>query len=132
MMKKLLFSKSLAHDQYSYKVAMPQKFIRLESCIPVRIICDTSQSIVPSQERCQQSEETASLHDVQVGRALGGALQVGDAEEEEGHIKGEEEREEGDGRAEGAEDEEGCEDKPALVKGKEGFSYGFKGKGRLW
>ena len=41
-------------------------------------------------------------------------MEVADAEEHKCHVEGEEEGEEGDGRAQGAEHEQGREDEPAL------------------
>lgn len=66
-------------------------------CIPVRIIRNARQRVVPSRKGCQQSEKAPSL-DHRGIRVVGGvALQVANAEEEEGQIEGEEQKEERDG-----------------------------------
>lgn len=70
---------------------------RKQWCIPVRIIRDTRQRVVPGRKGCQQSEKAPSL-DHRGIRVVGGvALQVANAEEEEGQIEGEEQEEERDG-----------------------------------
>ena len=63
----------------------------------VAIIGDTSEGIVPGSESSQETEETTGLLDVGVGVAVRTALQVGNTEQEEGQVQGEEEHEEGDG-----------------------------------
>lgn len=79
----------------------------------VGAVQDTGQSVVPSSEGSQQTEETTSLLDLGVGGAVH-ALEVGDTQQQEGQVQEEEEQEEGHGRAQGAEDHEGGEDEPAL------------------
>lgn len=81
----------------------------------VAVVGDTSQSIVPGGESGQETEKTTRLLDLGVDATVHG-LQIGDTEEEEGQVQEEEEREEGDGRLEGAEDQEKGEDEPALEK----------------
>lgn len=71
--------------------------------IPIRVIRNPSQRIVPSRKRRQQAKETSSLDNRRVGHAGGIAMQVADAEEQEGEVKGEEKEEEGDGGAESGE-----------------------------
>jgi hypothetical protein len=90
-----------------------------EGVVPVGTIsllglCDTTaQSNVPSQECCKNTKGTSSLDEAGVWctRAI---LQVTDAEHEEGHVKGEEEQEEGDGRPQCADQQDCGEDEPAL------------------
>lgn len=67
--------------------------------VPVRVIQDTSESIVPGQERRQQCEEAPSLFDREVDPAFGVRVQVRDSEEQESHVKGEEQGEERNRRA---------------------------------
>ncbi len=43
-------------------------------------------------------------------------MKVGDTQEKEGHVEGEEEEEEGHGGLQGAEQQDGGEDEPALKK----------------
>lgn len=69
----------------------------------VASIGDTSEGIVPSGESSQETEETSGLLDIGVGVTVGTALQVGDTEQEEGQVQGEEQQEEGDGGPESAE-----------------------------
>lgn len=88
---------------------MPVQFDN-EYDIPVRIIRDTRNSIIPRRKRRQQTEKASSLDDGRVRLACGAPMQVSDAEEQERHVEGEEEEEEGDGGAEGAEEEDGGED----------------------
>lgn len=65
-------------------------------------------------------------------------LQIGDAEHEEGEVEGEEEQEEGDGGFEGADEEDECEDEPALdgervlvgLRIRGGIEQGLGGLGR--
>lgn len=64
---------------------------------PIRVIGDTSQCIIPREERSQDSEKTSRLLDFGIRRAHRCAIEVGDTKEEECHIEGEEEGEEGDG-----------------------------------
>lgn len=84
--------------------------------VPVAIIRNTGQRIIPGHERRQQREESSGLENGRVGHIHGVAVEVGDAEEHESHVEGEEEGEEGDSRAESAEHEEEGEDEPALVE----------------
>lgn len=81
----------------------------------VAVISKTSQGVVPGRESSQEAEESTGHLDVGVGAAVGTALQVGDAEQEEGQVQGEEQHEEGDGGLEGAEQHDGGEDEPALL-----------------
>lgn len=81
----------------------------------VASIGDTSEGIIPCRESSQETEETTGLLDVGVGVAVRTALQVGNTEQEEGQVQGEEQQEEGDGGLEGAEQHDGSEDEPALL-----------------
>ena len=84
--------------------------------IPVAIIRNTGQRIIPGHERRQQREESSGLENGRVGHIHGVAVEVGNAEQHESHVEGEEEGEEGNGRAQSAEHEEEGEDEPALVE----------------
>ena len=89
----------------------------------VRAIGDTSESIVPSQERSHETEGATGDDATALGsRAV--VLEIADAEEEEGEVKGEEEGEEGDGGAQGAEQEDEGEDEPAHQVQAEGVEEG--------
>jgi hypothetical protein len=79
----------------------------------VAVVQDTSKSVVPSEESSCKTKGTAcgDARLVWGGRVV---LQVTNAEEEEGEIKGEEQEEEGDCGTEGGEKEEGGEDEPTL------------------
>jgi len=82
--------------------------------VPVRVIQDTSECVVPRQECRQQCEEATSFLDRAVDPTFCVGVQICDREEQECHIKGEEQREESNGRAEGRQQEEESEDEPAL------------------
>lgn len=82
--------------------------------IPVAVVRNTSQRVVPGQESSQETKEATSLDDGWVGLALGVPVEVTDAEQEESKIEGEEEQEEGDCRPERADEEDGSEDEPTL------------------
>ena len=74
---------------------------------------DTSQGVVPSCESSQETEHTTCLRDLGVGR-VAISLQVGNTEQQEGDVQEEEEQEEGDGRLQCAEEQDGGEDEPSL------------------
>jgi hypothetical protein len=76
-------------------------------------IRNTRQGIIPREERSEESEVAASLDAASIG-AFGIVMQVADTQQEEGHVQGEKEEEEGDGRFERAEKEDRCEDEPSL------------------
>ena len=80
----------------------------------VRIVRDTGEGIVPSHEGREQGEESTGFDDGWVGRVGGVAVEIADAEEQKGQVQGQKEDEEGDGRAQRAEEEDKCEDEPAL------------------
>ena len=82
--------------------------------IPVRIIGNTSQSVVPGQESREKCEETASFDDRRIRHVHCVAVEVSDTEQHECHIQRKEQCEESNGRAEGAEYEDEGEDEPAL------------------
>ena len=86
--------------------------------VPVAVIRNTGQRVVPGHKRRQQREESSGLENGRVGRIHGVAVEVGNAEEHESHVEGEEEGEEGDRGAESAEHEEEGEDEPTLVEAK--------------
>ncbi len=65
--------------------------------IPVRVIRNTSQSIIPSQESGEEREETSGLNDRWIGRARRVTVEIANAEKHEGHVEREEKGEEGDG-----------------------------------
>lgn len=70
------------------------------SYTPVRVIQNTGQRIVPRQKRSQQRKEAPSLLNRRIDLACGIRMQIGDSEEQEGHVQREEQGEEGDCRAE--------------------------------
>ena len=82
--------------------------------IPIRIIRNTGQSVIPRGEGGEEGEEPAGLDDGSVRHPHRVAVQVPNAQQQEGQVEREEEREEGDGRAERAEHEDEGEDEPAL------------------
>ena len=65
--------------------------------IPVRVIRNTSQSIIPSQESGEEREETSGLNNWWIGRARRVTVEIANAEKHEGHVEREEKGEEGDG-----------------------------------
>lgn len=82
----------------------------LQESIP--IICDTSQCIIPSHERGEESEIATRFIYLDVFHAVC-ALQACDSKKQEGHVKEEEEEEEGNGRTKRAEQQDEGEDEPA-------------------
>lgn len=91
-------------------VSLPRK----RADVPVAVVRDTGQSVVPRQEGRQKTEKATGLDDRWVRRAFGVAVEVADAEQEESHIEGEEEEKEGDRRTEGEEEEDSGKDEPTL------------------
>ena len=87
----------------------------IRSHVPVGCVCDTCQSIVPSEECCCESEATTTVDELWVWGAVN-EVQVAGSQKEEGHVKGEEEQEECDGRFQCAEQEDEGEDEPALLQ----------------
>lgn len=67
---------------------------------------------IPSNKGGDDTESAAGLQASGVGSASATVLEVGNAEHEEGKVKAEEEQEEGDGRAQGADHHEEGEDEP--------------------
>ena len=65
--------------------------------LPVRIIRNTSQSIIPSHESGEEREETSGLDNWWVGRTRRVTVEIPNAEKHEGHVEREEKGEEGDG-----------------------------------
>lgn len=76
---------------------------------------DTGQGIVPRQERGKETEETSSLDDLLVGRAIV-VQEIAQSEHQEGKVQEEEQQEEGDRRLQGAQQQDGGEDEPTLEK----------------
>jgi len=80
----------------------------------VAVVGQTGKGVVPGGEGGEETEETTCHEHGLVGLVLGVTLDVTDTEQEEGKVKEEEQQEEGDSGAEGAEEQDGGEDKPAL------------------
>ena len=74
---------------------------------------NTGKGVVPSDEGSKESEDTTSLDESVVNLSNTVQDEVSDCQHEEGHVEEEEEQEEGDGRAECAEEEKGREDEPS-------------------
>ena len=66
--------------------------------IPVTIVCDTGQGVIPRQECGEHTKGTAGPDERWIWFALGVTVEIPDAEHQEGEVQGEEEKEEGDGR----------------------------------
>lgn len=98
--------------------------------VPVAIVRNPGQRIVPGHKRRQQCEESSSLENGRVGHIHGVTVEVGNAEQHESHVEGEEEGEEGDSRAESAEHEEEGEDEPALIRAEVSANIEAHGKGK--
>ncbi len=81
--------------------------------IPVRIVCDTSQSVVPRKERCQQRKESSCFNNWHVRHIHGVPVQIPDPEEHERQVEREEQGEECDGRSKRAEHQDEGKDEPA-------------------
>ena len=77
-------------------------------------VLDTGQGVVPGSEGSQETKEATGLDDGRVGLARAVALDVADTEQEESEIEEEEQEEESHGRSQGAEQQDGGEDEPAL------------------
>lgn len=82
----------------------------------ITIIRQPRQARIPRQERGQQRKQPTGLDDGLVGGCGAVAVDVADAEEEEGDVDGDEDAAEDEGGFEGAEDEEEGEDEPALAR----------------
>lgn len=82
--------------------------------VPVAVIRNTGQSVVPSQESGHNTKSATRLDERWAWRAFRSAYGITEGEEEESEIKCEEEEEEGDRRTEGEEGEDGGEDEPTL------------------
>jgi hypothetical protein len=80
----------------------------------VASVGNTSEGVVPGSKGSKETKQTTGLLDWEVDLALGIALQVGDAEEQESQVQEEEEQEESDGRLERAEQHDGGENEPSL------------------
>lgn len=68
-------------------------------------VSDTGEGVIPGQERGEEGEDTSGFDAAAVGRAAG-VLKVADAKKEEGHVQHEEQKEESNGRAQSAEQQE--------------------------
>ena len=55
--------------------------------IPVRVIRNTSQSIIPSQESSEEREETSGFDDWWVGRAHRITVEIANAKKHEGQVE---------------------------------------------
>lgn len=97
---------------------------------PVGIIHDPGQRIVPRQKRRQQPKEATRFDDGRVRRVRGGAVQVAEAEQQEGEIERQEEEKEGERGPQGGEEEQGREDEPAL--GRSGSAPASRPHGRAY
>lgn len=80
----------------------------------VAVVGQTSQGVIPSGERSQETEETTGHDHGLVGLTSGGVtLDVPDTKQQEGQVEEEEQQEEGHGGTESAEQQDGGEDEPA-------------------
>ena len=68
---------------------------------PVRIVENTGERVVPSEERCEQTEDSAGRDDGRVGGAGRVTRKIADAEQQKGHVEREEQQEEGNRRSQG-------------------------------
>ena len=90
--------------------------VRGDNNVPIRVVHDTRQCIVPSRKRRQQSKKPSRFDDWRVRFAHRVPMQVADAEKQESEIEGEEKDEESDCGAECGYEENGCKDEPALFE----------------
>ena len=77
-------------------------------------IGDTSEGVIPSEESSEDTEDATGLDATKVGRARAVKIEVADTEQEECHVKSEEEQGECYCRAQCAQEQEEREDEPAL------------------
>jgi hypothetical protein len=104
------------------KVVLVEPTIRIEGGlnrqqpvdIPVRSIGNTSQSIIPSQQRSHHTKDTTRDGELRVHLALRTLLDEGDGETEKGQVQREEKREERHCRLQRADEQNRGEDEPAL------------------
>ena len=94
----------------------------------VAIIQYPGERVIPSRERCHQRKKATGFHDRYAWLAVGTGVQVPNSQEKKGHVQGEEEPEESDGGAEGAEDKEEGENEPALERRNVSTSCQFTGR----
>lgn len=80
----------------------------------VAVIGQTRQTGIPRQERRQQREQPTGLDDGFVGHGRAVAVDVADAEQQEGDVDCDEDTGKDEGGFQRAEHEEECEDEPAL------------------
>lgn len=81
----------------------------------VAAVGNTGQSVVPGEESSEESKETTGFLNLQVLATIGGH-KVADGQEEESHVEGEEQKEEGDRRSQSAKQQDESEDEPTLDK----------------
>lgn len=74
---------------------------------------NTGKGVIPGDEGSKESEDTTSLDESVVNLSNTVQDEVSDSQHEEGHVEEKEEQEEGHGRTECAEEEEGGEDEPS-------------------
>lgn len=77
-------------------------------------VSNTGKGIVPRDERCQKTEDAARLEDRRIGGSSRIAGEVGDPQEEKGHVQSEEQAEECQRGLHCAEQQNEAENKPAL------------------
>lgn len=82
----------------------------------VAVVGHTGEGVVPRGEGRQETEKTTSFDDGRVGLALGVAVHVTNTKQQEGDVKEKEDRTEGHGRLESAEEQQRGEDKPTLAR----------------
>lgn len=79
----------------------------------VCIICNAGQRVVPCEECREEAEVTSCFVASRVWTGSRG-IEISNTEQKKGKVQGEEEEEEGEGRLERAEKENGGEDEPTL------------------
>lgn len=79
----------------------------------VAAVGDTGEGVVPGGEGGQETEQAAGHDHVVVDLSLA-VPEVANAQHQEGQVEEEEDEEEGDGRLEGADQQDGGENEPAL------------------
>lgn len=80
----------------------------------ITIIRQPSQANIPRLERREQRKKPAGLDNRLIGRRGAVAVDVSDAEQQEGDVDGDEDAAEDEGGFQGAENEEEGEDEPTL------------------
>lgn len=90
----------------------------------VAAIGNTGKGVVPGNEGSKDTKDTTGLDAAGVGRA-GAVLEVTNSEHQECKVKGEEQREERDGRAQSTDQQEEGKDEPSLYELSEMICVGF-------